>query len=103
MATKRAKILTESDIHKVLSCISITPTAAEDELKFKFTYLAGLRVGEVAKLTMDAFLDGNGNIAENLTIFSHVGKKGRERIIPIHPALRLAIQGFRQKYPNHNY
>jgi len=88
MATKRANTLTNSDVQKVIDCISKRPTAVEDELKFKLTLLAGLRVSEVAKLTTDAFLDANGNIKKNLTIFAHVGKKGVEREIPIHPQLR---------------
>lgn len=101
MATKRAKTLDNDQFQKLVSFAKERATLPErDELILALSFKAGLRVGEIQKIDLSAMLDAEGNIAENISVFSHVGKKKRERSIPMHPMIRDALVAFRKAYPS---
>ena len=101
MATKRAKTLDNDQFQKLVSFAKERATLPErDELILALSFKAGLRVGEIQKIDLSAMLDAEGNIAENISVFSHVGKKKRERSIPMHPMIRDALIAFRKAYPS---
>lgn len=103
MATKRAKTLTEAEIEEVLRSLDHSPIRECDRLKVLLTFYAGLRVSEVAKLRVDDMLEAGGRISKFIRIFSHVGKNKKERVIPMHPAIRTALQEFRRRFPDAQY
>jgi len=101
VATKRAKTLDNDQFQKLVSFAKERATLPErDELILALSFKAGLRVGEIQKIDLSAMLDAEGNIAENISVFSHVGKKKRERSIPMHPMIRDALIAFRKAYPS---
>jgi len=57
---------------------------------------AGLRAAEIANLTWDMVVDGNGRIGGVIELRDAVAKKGSGRSIPIHPALSAALTAWRQ-------
>lgn len=104
MATKRAKTLTDAQYDKLIRYVKRNATLPErDVLIMALSFKAGLRIAEIQKLDLDAMLDVEGNIDSNISIFSHVAKRNRERCIPMHPSIRAALQDFMDAYPNAAY
>jgi integrase/recombinase XerD len=58
---------------------------------------AGLRAGEIAKLTWPMVLDADRRIADRIELHDIAAKKGSGRTIPLHPDLRRALQQLRQQ------
>jgi integrase len=56
---------------------------------------AGLRAGEIAKLTWDMALDPTGEVGSVIELRDHAAKKGSGRLIPMHPDLRQALATYR--------
>lgn len=101
MAIKRAKTLTKEQLDMLLDYITHNSTMpVRDRLLILLSHKAGLRAGEIAKMDMTAVTDSEGRIAKDIRVFSNVGKKQRERMIPMHPMIKEALRDFRFKYPN---
>ena len=80
----RARILEDHQIERVLRHISDTSNSrASDEVKFLFSVYAGLRVAEIAGLTLDAVVDADDRISRHIIVGRHIAKWGRQRVIPI--------------------
>lgn len=52
---------------------------------------AGLRAGEIAKLTWDMVTDAQNRIADSIELQDHATKKGSGRKIPIHADLKAGL------------
>ena len=103
-AVKRARILSADNIETAFRHIEETSHSPySDEAKFALSVFAGLRVSEIADLTTSAFLDADGKIGPNIIVGANLAKGGRERIIPIHPRLRQALQKLRKAHPHIDY
>lgn len=101
---KRAKTLEEfqfSELRKYIRSTSKTPE--RDDLMVLLSFRAGLRAAEIAKIDIDALTDAQGRVGNMVRIYSHVGKKGREREIPMHPHIADALIRFRRRYPDLTY
>ena len=97
---RRARVLDNNHIERVLALIeSSSNSPRSDELKFLLSVYAGLRVSEIAGITIDAFLTADGAIGSSMVINSRIAKGGRGRIIPIHPLIRNALGRFRKAHP----
>lgn len=104
MAIKRAKTLDDGQLDNLLSYIDANSVLPErDRLIVLLSFKAGLRVAEIVKIDLSAMTDANGRIAKTLHIFSNVGKKLRERDVPINPLLHKAITAFRKRFPGATY
>jgi integrase/recombinase XerC len=57
---------------------------------------AGLRAGEIAKLTWAMVLTPTGEVGDLIELRDHAAKKGSGRLIPMHAELRLALQAWQQ-------
>lgn len=97
---RRARTLDDSQIERVLAHVAVTSNSpASDELKVLLSFYAGLRVSEIAGLTLAAVLDADDKIAPKIVIGRHIAKNGRPRIIPMHPRIRAALVRFRAEHP----
>ena len=97
---RRARILDNNHIERVLALIeSSSNSPRSDELKFLLSVYAGLRVAEIAGLTIDAFLTADGTISSSIVINGHIAKGGRGRIVPTHPVIKDALARFRKAHP----
>jgi len=56
------------------------------------SFKAGLRAGEIAKLTWPMLLTADGRIADRIELHDGAAKKASGRSIPLHPALRRELQ-----------
>lgn len=97
----RARVLDDRQIERVLKHIADTSNApASDEVKFLLSFYAGLRVSEIAGMTLDAVVDADDRIGRHIIVGRHIAKQGRQRIIPMHPRIRDALTRFRSDHPN---
>jgi integrase/recombinase XerD len=59
------------------------------------SYLAGLRVGEIAALRWGDLLDGDGKVREQLRLSAAMTKGGHARVVFMNARLRREVERFR--------
>jgi integrase len=96
MAGKQAKILSDQQIKSLLVFASATRNPRRNHLIVLLSLKAGLRAGEIAKLTWDMVLGPTGEIGVVIELRDWAAKKKSGRLIPIHPSLRVALTGWRK-------
>ena len=99
MAGKQAKILSLSDVNDLLVFASCTRHPLRNRVIVLLAAKAGLRAGEIAKLTWDMVLDPTGDIGSAIELRDAAAKNGSGRLIPVHPDLRPALAAYRSLSP----
>ena len=95
MPGRQAKILSPIDVDDLLIFASCTRQPSRNRLIVLLAAKAGLRAGEIANLTWDMVVDGNGQISGVIELRDAIAKKGAGRLIPVHPDLREALLTWR--------
>jgi integrase len=88
MSGKQAKILSEDNIKDLLVYAECTRHPVRNQIIVLLSAKAGLRAGEIAKLTWDMVLDANGGIGHAIELRDHIAKNRSGRQIPLHSQLR---------------
>ena len=57
---KQARVLTDAEFKRLLAVVAQMKHAGRNRLTLMLSYLAGLRVGEIAALTVRDVFDGDG-------------------------------------------
>src|ERR1700730_8750058 len=96
MAGKKAKILSDRQIRSLLAFASSTRYPFRNNLIVLLSMKAGLRAGEIAKLTWDMVVGPTGEIGSVIELRDCAAKKSSGRLIPIHPSLRTALAAWRK-------
>jgi integrase len=91
MAGKQAKILSDIDLKSLLAYASTTRYPHRNTVIVLLSVKAGLRAGEIAKLTWEMVQNARGDIGSAIELHDHAAKKKSGRIIPIHGQLRRAL------------
>ena len=91
MSGKRAKILSTDHIDDLLFFADHTRSRLRNRVIVQLSLKAGLRAGEIAKLTWEMVLDASGSIADALELRDQAAKMGLGRTIPLHRELRGAL------------
>src|SRR3954447_4240198 len=91
MAGKQAKTLTRQQVRAALSRARRSRYPQRDRVMILLSVKAGLRAGEIAKLTWSMLLDADGRIGHRIELHDSAAKKRSGRIIPLHPELRRAL------------
>src|SRR5881227_1967017 len=97
MAGKQAKILTRQQVRAALHRARHSRYPQRDRVMILLSVKAGLRAGEIAKLTWPMVVDAGGRIADRIELHDAAAKKDSGRTIPIHPDLRRALQLLRRQ------
>jgi integrase len=95
MPGKQAKILSLSDVNDLLVFARGTRHPLRNRVIVLFAAKAGLRAGEIAKLTWDMVLDPTGDIGTVIELRDRAAKSGSGRLIPVHPELCHALAAYR--------
>jgi integrase len=103
MPGKRAKILSVPDVNDLLVFASCTRQRLRNTVMVLLSAKAGLRAGEIANLTWDMVVDGNGHISGLIELTNTAAKKCSGRSIPVHPDLVAALAAWRQIAPPSDY
>ena len=96
MAGKQAKTLSNENVHDLLVYASCTRQPIRNRVVVLLSVKAGLRAGEIAKLTWQMLLDAGGDVGAALELRDAIVKYGNGRLIPIHADLRHAFLELRQ-------
>jgi integrase len=96
MSGKHAKILSDHQLNCLLIFACNTRNPVRDKLIVLLSVKAGLRAGEIAKLTWDMVLDPTGEIGDVIELRDCAAKKNSGRLIPINPTLRAALTAWRE-------
>lgn len=91
MAGKQAKTLTRAQLTAALKQASGGRYGVRNRVIFLLSTKAGLRAGEIAKLTWPMLLGPDGSLAAHVDLHDVAAKKRSGRQIPIHPDLRRAL------------
>jgi integrase len=101
MAGKQAKILSDEQTISLLVFASTTRNPRRNKLILLLSLKAGLRAGEIAKLTWDMVLGPTGEIGQVIELRDCAAKKKSGRLIPIHPSLHAALAAWRKMTTGH--
>jgi integrase/recombinase XerD len=96
MAGRQAKILSADNTKQLLTYASHTRYPCRNRVIVLLSVKAGLRAGEIAKLSWEMVLDAAGDIGTIIELRDHAAKKKSGRIIPIHSDLRQALEAWRK-------
>lgn len=91
MAGKQAKILSDEQAAELLAFAGGSRNPLRNRVLVLLSLKAGLRAGEIAKLTWPMLLDPAGQIGAAIELQDHAAKKRSGRQIPLHPELRDAL------------
>jgi integrase/recombinase XerD len=94
MAGKQAKILSTDAFDSLLAYASSSRYPLRNTVIVLLSVKAGLRAGEIAKLTWPMILDSNGKVGRIIELHDKAAKKGSGRSIPIHPQLAQALEAW---------
>src|SRR3954471_5135150 len=97
MPGKQAKILTRQQVRAALRRARRGRYPERDQVMVLLSVKAGLRAGEIAKLTWPMLLDAEGRLGHRIELHDSAAKKGSGRTIPLHPELRRALLLLRRK------
>ena len=95
MLARQAKILSDDQVYDLLVYASASRHPQRNRLIVLLSVKAGLRAGEISKLTWDMALAGDGEVASWLELRDHAAKNRAGRRIPLHPDLRQALVAWR--------
>jgi len=95
MAGKQAKILSDTDVQVLLVYASNSRYPHRNTVVVLLSTKAGLRAGEIGKLTWDMVLDPRGEVGIVIELRDHAAKKQSGRRIPMHRDLRSALIAWR--------
>lgn len=96
MPGRKAKILSTQQIDDLLFFSCHTRCSDRNRVLVLLSVKAGLRAGEIAKLTWDMVLGPTGDLGAVIELRDCAAKKGSGRLIPIHADLRNALLALRE-------
>ena len=76
---KQAQVLTDKDMKRVLAQVARSPFADRNRCALQLSWLSGMRVGEIAALSIRDVVDGDGRVREQIQLAATQtkGDKGR--------------------------
>lgn len=80
-AMKQAQVLSERDVKRVLAAIAKRSYSTRDRAMFMLTYLAGMRVGEIAALKAADVYEADGRVKEQVRLSSAQTKGSEARTV----------------------
>ena len=90
---KQAQVLTEKDMKRVLAHIARKPFAARNKCMLQLSWLTGMRVGEIAALSVSDVLDAEGNVRSQIQLKAEQtkGDSARTVLLSAHAQTELSI------------
>jgi len=95
-AMSQARVLTDHEQKRILAVVSQTKHAARNRMAFILSYQAGMRVGEIAALTIgDVFEADSKTVRSQIRLSSEITKGGHARVVFVSDRLRREIERYR--------
>lgn len=96
MPGKQAKILSDEQIDQLLSFVTQSRSPHRNRVLVLLSLKAGLRAGEISKLTWPMVLDPAGRIGTAIELQDRAAKMKSGRRIPISRELRQALEAWQR-------
>ena len=96
MPGKQAKILSDEQIDQLLSFVAQSRSPHRNRVLVLLSLKAGLRAGEISKLTWPMVLDPAGRIGTAIELQDRAAKMKSGRRIPINRELRQALEAWQR-------
>ena len=94
------KALTPEQVKRVIEYARTAYNPPEGAiLKVALGFGGGLRACEMARLRMCDVTDADGEISDVIRVTKKVGKKGKQRDVPMDPFVREALIAYRKRFP----
>lgn len=97
---KQARVPTDAEFKRLAAVVSQGRYGPRNRMALMLSYLAGLRVGEIASLRWNDLLDGEGKVRDQLRLSAAVTKGGHARVVFLNARLRREIEQFRSSLPS---
>ncbi len=92
----QARVLTESEQKRILAVVAQTKYAPRNRMAFILSYQAGMRVGEIAGLTVGDVFEADGRtVRSQIRLSSEITKGGHARVVFVSDRLRREIERYR--------
>ena len=88
----QASVLTENDVRRVFRIIETTRYAERNRLAFVLSIYAGLRVGEIAALTVGDVINQHGDARREIKLGAHQTKGSKGRTVILSTRVRKEIE-----------
>lgn len=95
---KQARVLTEAELKRVLATVADARHGARNRMALMLSHLAGLRVGEIAALTIRDVFDSEGKVREQIRLAAAITKGGHARVVFVSERLRREIERYRKSW-----
>jgi len=95
MRGRQAKILSDDNLDDLLLLAETSRYPLRNKVIVLLSAKAGLRAGEIARLTWAMVTDPTGAIGTMLELPDRVAKKGSGRVVPLHQDLHAALGAWR--------
>ncbi|SFM85003.1 integrase/recombinase XerD [Methylobacterium pseudosasicola] len=92
---KQARVPTDAEFKRLVALVGQGRHGPRNRAALMLSYLAGLRVGEIAALRWGDLVDGEGRVREQLRLSAAVTKGGHARVVFMNARLRREIELFR--------
>ncbi|KQQ24134.1 integrase [Methylobacterium sp. Leaf125] len=92
---KQARVPSEAEFKRLVAVVSQGKLGPRNRMALMMSYLAGLRVGEIASLEWGDLVDGDGKIREQLRLSAAVTKGGYARVVFMNARLRKEVEQYR--------
>jgi integrase/recombinase XerD len=92
---KQARVPTDAEFKRLVAVVGQGRHGPRNRAALMLSYLAGLRVGEIASLRWSDLLDGEGRVREQLRLSAAVTKGGHARVVFMNARLRRETEQFR--------
>lgn len=93
---KQARVPTDAEFKRVLAVVGQTKHAERNRMALMLSYLAGLRVGEIAALTVGDLFENDGTVRVQLRLSAAITKGGYARVVFLSERLRKEIERYRR-------
>ncbi len=99
---KQAQVLTDRDMKRVMACVSRSAFSERNRCTLQLSWLAGMRVGEIAALCVRDVLDNDGNVRNEIQLKAAQtkGNKGRTVLLNAQAQAEIAIYVRTLRDPN---
>lgn len=97
---KQAKVLSAAEWKRLLAVVDASKHAPRNRVAVMLSYLAGLRVGEIAALTVGDVFDGLGHVREQILLKASYTKGNQARTVFVGTKLGKELARYRAKHPN---
>ncbi|KQO69154.1 integrase [Methylobacterium sp. Leaf87] len=92
---KQARVPTEGEFKRLAAVVSQGKFGPRNRMALMLSYLAGLRVGEIASLRWGDLVNGEGKACEQLRLSAVVTKGGHARVVFLNARLRKEVEQYR--------